>query len=47
MEPETIVCFCSHCLEIRRQQTRAFDLNQIPFCDKPQHQTHILDKLKK
>ena len=41
MEQKTIVCFCSHCLEIRRQQIRA---NQIFSCDTPQQKTHILDK---
>ena len=27
MELKTIICFCSHCLEVRRQQTRASNLN--------------------
>lgn len=27
-------CFCTHCTEIKKQQTRAFELNKIP-CNKP------------
>ena len=27
-EREIFVCFCSHCLELRRQQTRLQELNE-------------------